>query len=100
MMRADKRLQALGKADEAHGQRAVLQDFRHAVVRLQGVGVDPNALPHQERVIAGALRALDFETMQQLADHQVDDVVEAVEELLLVAVGLDGETRQVDAGEA
>ena len=43
---AGKGHQSLRKADEAHGQCAVLQDLGHGVVAVQVVGVYPHPLAH------------------------------------------------------
>ena len=45
VMLADQRLEALRKADEPHGQRAVLEHFAHFVVRAEPFRIDPDACP-------------------------------------------------------
>ena len=98
-MLADERLEAFRKADEAERQRAVLQHLAYLIIRAELLGVHPDALAHEERVVAHALRALDAETLEQLVDNEVDLAVEVLEEPVKVAVAADGDARQVDRGE-
>ena len=79
VVRAGQRLQALGKADEADGERAVLEHLAHLVVRAELFGVQPDALPHQEGEIAHAAAALDLEPLEQLADDKVEHLIKAAE---------------------
>ena len=99
VVRAGQRLQALGKADEADGERAVLEHLAHLVVRAELFGVQPNALPHQEGEIAHAAAALDLEPLKQLADDKVEHLIEAAEKGLAVAACQNGEPRQIDGRE-
>ena len=96
MVRAGQRLQALGKADEADGERAVLEHLAHLVVRAELFGVQPDALPHQEGEVAHAAAALDLEPLEQLADDKVEHLIKAAEKGLAVAACQNGEPRQID----
>ena len=100
MVLAGQALKGLGQADEAHGQRAVPEHLAHLVVPVQLVGIQPNALPHEEGVVAHVLAALDLKTLQQLSHTQVQHPVQPLEEQGKIPLGLDGQTRQVDGGEA
>ena len=99
VVRAGQRLQALGKADEADGERAVLEHLAHLVVRAELFGVQPDALPHQEGEIAHAAAALDLEPLEQLADDKVEHLIKAAEKGLAVAACQNGEPRQIDGCE-
>ena len=99
MVRAGQRLQALGKADEADGKRAVLEHLAHLIVRAELFGVQPDALPHQEGEIAHAAAALDLKPLEQLADDKVEHLIEAAEKGLAVAACQNGEPRQIDGRE-
>ena len=96
---ADQGLQGLGQADEAHGQGAVAQDVGHGIVRPQGLGIHPHALAHEEGIIAHLFAALDLEAVEQLAEDQVDALIQHIVELVQVALGLQAQSRQVDGGE-
>ncbi len=99
-MLARQGLEGFGQADETDAQCAVLEHFGHAVGPLELVAVEPHALAHQKRVVVDFLGALNLEAVQQLADHQVDALVQNRVELFHVAVRLDADARQVDGGEA
>ena len=98
-MLAGKRHQALRKADEARGQRAVLQNLALLVGGLELLGVDPHALAHEERRVVDVLARLDLEALVELAGDQLQLGIEQVEEQIQVALGADGQTRQVDGRE-
>ena len=100
MMLADECLEAFCETDEAHGERAVLEDLGDAVIRSDGLGVNPDTLADEERIVAAALGTLDLEAMQELTENQLGDFIKSFVELLDIALGLDGQARQVDAGKA
>ena len=95
---ADQRLERLRQADEAQGQRAVLEHLADRVVRTELVRVDPHALAHQEGIVAHLLGGLDLKAGEQLVDHQIDLAVEVLKEPVDVAVAADRDARQVDRG--
>ena len=100
VVEAGEGFQGLGQADEADAEGAVFQDFGHAVVGAQLLGVDPDALAHEEGVVPDLLGALNLEPVEQLADDQVDALVQNLVELLDIALGLQADAGQVDGGEA
>ncbi len=100
VMLARQGLEGFGQADEADAQCAVLEHFGHAVGPLEPVAAEPHALAHQKRIVVDFLGALNFEAVQELADHQVDAPVQNRIELFHVAVRLNADARQVDGGEA
>ena len=97
---ADQRLERLGQADEADGQRAVFEHLAHLVVRAELVGIDPHTLSHQKREIAHLLFRLDLEPFQKLLDHKVDFAVKLLEKPVDIAFRPDGDTRQIDRSKA
>ena len=76
------------------------QHLRHRIVHVQLVRIQPDALSHQEGVVAHLLFALDGEPVQQLAAGQVYHFVQALIESLDIAVGFDAKPWQVDGHEA
>ena len=96
---ADERHQRLRQTDEADGQRAVLEHFAHLVVPAQLLAVHPNALAHQERIIAHLLARLNLKAFVELLKHQIHPLVQRLEEQLDVALALNGDARQVDRRE-
>ena len=78
----------------------MLQHFPHLVFPLELFGIDPHALAHEEGVIAHPLAGLNFEALQQLIEHQIHHPIQTGEEIVDVAIGLDGQPGQVDGGEA
>ena len=97
---AGQRLERFGKADEADGERAVLQHLRDRIVAVELFGIDPHALSHQERVVVRLLAALDLEAVHQLLLDEREPRVEQLVKLFDVALCLDAQPRQVDRGEA
>ena len=63
MMLADQRLQAFCQADEAHGERSLLDHFLQRIFPLQLVRAEPYALSHQEREVLDLLAGLDGQTL-------------------------------------
>ena len=100
MMLAGEGSQALSQADKAHGQSTMLQHLCHAVIRADVVRINPHALSHEERIIAPLLAALYLEAVQQLAEYQLNQLIQLLIELLDVMACLDSQARQVDAGKA
>ena len=100
VMLADQGDKSLGKTDEADGERAVLEHLAHLVVDGELLGVDPNALTHQEGIVAHTLLALYLKALEDLLDAQVEHTVELIEEEVDVLVCEDREPGQVDGGEA
>src|SRR5699024_9584793 len=94
MMLADERLEALRKADEPYGQRAVLEHFAHFIVRAEPIRIDPDALPHQERIILALLARLDFEALKKLLEDQIHHLVQLSEKGIDVMVRKDAEAGQ------
>ena len=76
MVLAGEGHQGFGQADNAHAEGAVLEDFTHRLVHIQLFAVDPHALAHKEGVIAALFGGLDLEAVEQLADDQVDLLVQ------------------------
>ena len=99
VMLTGQRHQALGQTDEARGQRAVLQHLALLVGGREFLGIDPNALAHEERRVVHVLASLNLEALIQLTGHQLQLGVEQVEEQVDVALGANGQTRQVDGRE-
>ena len=95
---ADQGDQRFRQADEADGQGAVFENLADLILRPQLVRVDPHALPHQEGEVEHLLLPLDAEAVEQLLNHQVDALVEQLEEEVDVFVGEDAQSRQVDRG--
>ena len=91
--------QGFRQADEADGQRAVLQHLADLVGGLQLVGIQPHALPHQEGEVVHVLLRLDLEAVQQLLRHQLQQLVQPLVEALLIAPVFQRDARQVDGGE-
>ena len=77
----------------------MLQHFGDGIVRPQGVGIHPHALAHEEGIVAHLFAALDLEAVQQLAEDQVDALIQHGVELVDIALGLQAQTGQVDRGE-
>ena len=97
MVLADERFEAFGEADEAHGKGSVLQNFGDFVVGADFLGVDPDALSHEERIVASLLGALNLEAVQELADDKLREAVQLAVEYIEVALGEKRKARQVDA---
>ncbi len=96
---AGQGLQGFGKADKAEAEGAVLQHFRHAVVRAELLAVDPDTLPHQERVVKDLFGTLDLEPVQELPDDKVNARIQDLIEFLDVPVRFDPDSGQVDGRE-
>ena len=96
MVPAGQRFQAFGKADKAHCQRAVPEHVADLVVRAKLFRVNPDALPHQEGVIAHLFVRLDGEARQQLVDNQVKLPVEVLKEEINVPMAADGNPWEID----
>ena len=106
VMDAEKGLEAFRQADEAGSERAVLEYLADLVKRGEVVGIKPDSLPHEEGIVAAALAALYFKALEELAEHEVDDPVQILEEAFDVppvlqaqAGEVDGRERQVPAAE-
>ena len=99
-MYADERFQALRQTDEAHRERAVLEYLGNAVVLGELLGIYPDALTHQERVVPDMLAALYPEPRQELVNDKIHHFVKGSVELVDVAVSFDGKAREIDGGEA
>ena len=99
MVLAGQGPQALGQADEAGGQGAVLQHVALHVGGRELLGIDPHALAHEERRVVHVLASLNLEALVQLTGHELQLGVEQVEEQVDVALGADGQTGQVDGRE-
>ena len=97
---ADQRLQAFRKADEAHGKRAVAQYGANLIVPAQLIAVQPDALSHQERIIAHQFARLNFKSIHQLIDHQRHHVIQQIEEYIDIVVRLDRQPGQIDRSKA
>ena len=95
---ADQGDQRFRQTDEADGQGAVFENLADLILRPQLVRVDPHALPHQEGEVEHLLLPLDAEAVEQLLNHQIDALVEQLEEEVDVFVGKDAQSRQVDRG--
>ena len=74
-MYADERLKALCKSDESHGEGTVLEYLGNAVVLRELLGIYPDALTHQERVVSDMLAALYPEPRQELVNDKVHHFV-------------------------
>ena len=96
---AVERGERLRQADEAEGERAVLEHFAHLVIGPQLVRVEPYALPHQEGIVVHALLRLDLEAVEQLLRDQLEHVVQLPQEQRLVPLAVERKARQVDGGE-
>ena len=92
--------QCLCKADEAHGQGAVLQNLPDLVVPAQLFAVQPHSLTHEEGEIADLLAALNFKPLQQLLHTDVHHMIQGVEKHVQIALGLDAQPGQIDGGKA
>lgn len=79
VMLAGKRHQALGQADEARGQRAVLQHLALLVGGREFLGINPDALAHEEGRVVHLLARLNLEALIQLGSHQLQLGIEQVE---------------------
>ena len=79
-------LQALGKADKAQRKSTMLQNILNAIIRTDGIRINPYALSHKEWVITSALGALYLEAMQQLTESQLYNIVKIFIELLHIAL--------------
>ena len=97
--------QALGKADEADGEGALVDDGLDGVVVIQFLGTQPEAV-HQERELLLESGLLEVEALVQLAGGDFQGPVELLEELLDAEVlvllflhGLDAQLHDVDRGE-
>ena len=84
--------QSFGKADEADGQRTMLQYLPQVVLQRQMVGIQPNALAHEEGVIVNVLAGLDLKAVQQLLGNQFHHAAELFIEQLFVVVSFNGQT--------
>ena len=91
--------QGLCQSDKADREGAVFEHLTHLIVGAQLVAVQPYALSHQEWEVVDALGCLNFKAIEQLIGNQIQHLVQLLIEYLLVVVGLDGQTRQVDRGE-
>ena len=100
VVHADERLEGLGQTDEAAGQGAVLEHLADRIVRVELFGIQPDALAHEEGIVAHLLLGLDLEAGEKLVDDEVDLAVEILEEEVDVAVAADRDAGQVDRGEA
>ena len=87
------------QTDEADGKRAVFQHFSQIVLEGELVGIQPDALAHQEGVVINVLAGLNFKAIQQLLCHQFQHPLKLFVEQRFVAVAFDGQTGQVDGGE-
>ena len=100
MMRADERLERLGKTDEAHRERAVLEHLAHAILPAELFRIQPDAVAHEERIIAYLLGRLDLVAVHELPEDQIDLFVQQAIEGRHVAARFQAEARQVDGREA
>ena len=100
MVLPDQRLETFRKANETDSQRAVLEDFTHFVIRSEFVGIDPDALPHEEGIIAYLLDALCLQTLQKLLEHQGNLVVQTLKKGVHVTMGTDAQPGQIQGSEA
>ena len=78
----------------------MLEYLGNAVVLGELLGIYPDALTHQERVVPYMLAALYPEPRQELVNDKIHHFVKGSVELVDVAVSLDGKAREVDGGEA
>ena len=72
--------QGFGKADETDGERTVLDDLAHGIFPAELIGINPHALPHEEREILDLAAALHGEAFHELVAHQLQHAVEFLEE--------------------
>ena len=78
----------------------MLEHLAHLVIRAKLAGINPNALPHQEGIVAHLLFRLDLQPLKQLIDDKIDFAVKILKEEINVAVRLDSKTGQVDRSKA
>ena len=74
----------------------MLQHLTEIVLQGKLVGVQPDALPHQEGVVVDVLAGLNLETIQQLLGDQLQHGLKLFIEQLFVPMALNGQTRKVD----
>ena len=98
MVLSGERLERLCQADKADAEGPVLEYLSDVVLRAQLVGIEPDPLAHQEGIVIDLLAALDLEAVQQLADHQIDALIQQFIEALDVPLRLNPDARQVDGG--
>ena len=99
MVFADEGDKAFGKADEAKRQGTVADDRVDFVIPSQLVGIDPDALSHQEGHVFDLAMTLDFHAVDELLDDEVAGIVKLVEEEVEISMGFDAKAREVDGGE-
>lgn len=66
----------------------MLEHLAHLVIRAKLAGINPNALPHQEGIVAHLLFRLDLQPLKQLIDDKIDFAVKILKEEINVAVRL------------
>ncbi len=95
VVRAQQGLEGFGQPDKTHSQGAVLEHFADAVIPVQLAGVQPDAVAHEEGIIAHLLAALNLEPVQQLAEYQVNLVIQQGVKFFHIALCLKAQARQI-----
>ena len=91
--------QCFCQTDESHGECSVLEDFSQLIGELELVGIQPYALSHQEREVIYVLACLYLESVEELLCHEFHHSVQFLVEDLLIALGFQCQSRQVDGCE-
>ena len=99
VMLPSQRHQRLRKPDEAYAQSPVLQHLRHRIVHVQLIRIQPDALSHQEGIIAHLLSALNGEPVQKLAAGQIYHLIQTLIKRLDISMGFDAKAGQIDGHE-
>ena len=76
MMLACQCLQCLCQTNESDAQCTMLQNLCYTVIHIQMLGINPDSLPHQKRIVSDNLGTLNLETVHQLTDDKIHHVVQ------------------------
>ncbi len=104
VMLADKRHEALRKADKPDSECAVVDYRRDFVFRREGFTSRPK-FAHKQRELLGKSRLLEIEAVVQLAGGNLKHIIKTAEEsgdalfLVLCVHTLDGKAHDVDCRE-
>ena len=76
----------------------MFQNLTDGIINIKLLGINPDALGHQERVIADLTCCLNFKTVQKLTDDQIHHIIQLLIKYLEITVGLNAQTGKIDGG--
>ena len=74
----------------------MLQYLAYGVVNGQVLGINPDALGHQERIVAYLSGRLNLKSMQQLTDNKIHHIIKFLIKNFEIAVGFNSQPGKVD----